>query len=281
VSLILDALNRSRGETGEVPNLDAVHAAANEREAPGRAWLPWLALVIAVLVIAWLLLDRDAASPGQVTAPPEISAPPTPSVPAPPAEAEPRVVSPEPARSVAVVTPREASPPAASEASTPSTVDPDVAALYARQADAAPAISPDIADAGQPVAAANPAASEPAETAVAAPAPPVTQEQAVDIEQMIRQAENELENARLAEHPAPFISALSQQVKDGIPTLLYERHDYSGNPGQSRVVINGQSLARGGTTKGVRVEEILPDSVVLSFRDTQFRLRALNSWVNL
>jgi len=31
----------------------------------------------------------------------------------------------------------------------------------------------------------------------------------------------------------------------------------------------------------MRVEEILSDSVVLDYRGTQFRLRALNSWVNL
>lgn len=75
---------------------------------------------------------------------------------------------------------------------------------------------------------------------------------------------------------------LSQQVKDSIPTIHYQRHDYNGTPGQSTVVLNGKTLRAGGSpAPGLRVEEILTDSVVLSYQGTQFRLRALNSWVNL
>jgi hypothetical protein len=48
------------------------------------------------------------------------------------------------------------------------------------------------------------------------------------------------------------------------------------------VVLNGKELKVGGSpASGVKVEEILPDSVVLNYRGTEFRLRALNSWVNL
>lgn len=108
------------------------------------------------------------------------------------------------------------------------------------------------------------------------------EEQPIDIEQMVLQAREQMENARLEEHPAPFIAGLSQQTKDAIPTIFYERHDYSGNAAQSSVVLNGKKLKAGGSAAaGVKVEEILPDSVVLSHRGTQFRLRALNSWINL
>mgnify|MGYP001828443341 CR=1 FL=1 len=276
MSLILDALNRSRSETGEVPNLDAVHAAASTEQAPRRAWLLWLALICAILVIAWLLLERDPPAPERVAQPEEYmgkrveaasmeARPAAAGAPAVAAEPEP----PQPAAAVVV-----------SEAP-PSGADPDVAALYAGNSRELPATAPEPAEVTPPVATDAVPLEEPEKPVAAAPTSSGTQEQEVDIEQIIRRAANELEDARLAEHPAPFISSLSQQVKDGIPTLLYERHDYSGNPGQSRVVLNGQSLARGGATKGVRVEEILPDSVVLRFGDTQFRLRALNSWVNL
>jgi hypothetical protein len=48
------------------------------------------------------------------------------------------------------------------------------------------------------------------------------------------------------------------------------------------VVLNGKELRPGGQpASGVKVVEILPDSVVLDYRGTEFRLRALNSWVNL
>ena len=79
----------------------------------------------------------------------------------------------------------------------------------------------------------------------------------------------------------PFLSAQSQQTKDAIPTIMYLRHDYSGNPASASVVLNGKTLRQGGSVNGVRVEEILPDSVVLEYQGTRFRLRALNSWVNL
>lgn len=302
MSLILDALNRSRSESGEVPNLDAVHGAPAADRSPHRAWLPWVALAVAASVIVLLLLDRESPTasgpPGAPAPAPAVAVAPAPAPVAPAVQApqpapgrtedtqpvpvpepipEPEPVPepiPEPIPSAAPLaaapdeapgTPRTPVPevPASAEA------DPAVAALYARPGAAAGEAAADPVSAGETAPEAVPAL------------PPATREQAIDIEQMIRQAENELEDARLAEHPAPFIAGLSQQVKDGIPTLLYERHDYSGKPGQSRVVLNGQSLARGGTTRGVRVEEILPDSVVLRYGETQFRLRALNSWVNL
>ena len=47
-------------------------------------------------------------------------------------------------------------------------------------------------------------------------------------------------------------------------------------------MLNSKSVKVGGNVApGVEVDEILPDSVVLDYRGTQFRLRALNSWINL
>ena len=148
-------------------------------------------------------------------------------------------------------------PPPAEKAPAKSAPDAQVAALYANK-------------------------TAPAEEAPATVAKETVAEQPVDIEAMMNQARDELENAQLEEHPAPFLSSLSQQSKDRIPTIFYERHDYSGRPGQSTVVLGGRTLKRGGrTSSGVQVDEILPDSVVLTYQGTQFRLRALNSWVNL
>ena len=80
----------------------------------------------------------------------------------------------------------------------------------------------------------------------------------------------------------PFLTELSQRTKDEIPTIYYQRHDYSGDSSRSSVVLNGETVRVGGSpAPGVRVDEILPDSVVLDYRGTQFRLRALNSWINL
>jgi len=112
--------------------------------------------------------------------------------------------------------------------------------------------------------------------------PAIREEQRVDIEALLLRARHEAENAALADHPAPFLMELSQQTRDQIPTILYQRHDYAGSTDRSSVVMNGEVLRAGGSpAAGLRIDEILPDSTVLSYRDNRFRLRALNSWVNL
>jgi general secretion pathway protein B len=289
LSLILDALNRSRTEQGEVPDLGTIHGdAVTPPGAGNRPWPLVLALLVAVGIIAWLALDRfsetaepeagksvqaqPAVEPGPAAVP--ASAPePAPAVkPAPSAPLAQAAVKQTPAT---VLPGPEPGPNLAEPAAVDSTpagqeiADPAVRALYAGGGEAAPTPKPAARPAPEPAPSAG-ASTEPA-----------SEEQSIDLQKLIQQAEAELKDARLAEHPSPFINSLSQQAKDGIPTIFYERHEYSGTPGQSRVVLNGQSLAKGGETKGVRIEEILPDSVVLNYQGTSFRLRALNSWVNL
>ena len=280
MSLILDALNRSRGEQDPMPTLATRHDYADPRP-PVRMWALLVALVLAVLLIAWLLWER-ATSPAveQALSPPlaaqgsdKVAQPELPA--APPAEVSKAPVAPTPEQKTAAKTVAEPPQPATETAPALSVKSSaDVSALYG----------------AEPVALAPQSVSDEEEPAVQAP--PVTKpvpigeatvdETDLDIEQLMREAEDELENARLAEHPAPFITDLSQQTKDAIPSIFYERHDYSGRPGQSTVVLNGKELKAGGSpASGVKVSEILSDSVVLDYRGTQFRLRALNSWVNL
>ena len=102
----------------------------------------------------------------------------------------------------------------------------------------------------------------------------------LDIAELLRRAQSELGRPVLEPHDAPLLENLFQQQKDGIPTLMYTLHDWVPG-GPSRVVLNGQALQVGQQHGGVRVEEILSDSVVLNWRGIRFRLRALNSWVNL
>jgi hypothetical protein len=150
-----------------------------------------------------------------------------------------------------------------------------VAALYA----AAPA------DAAAPRAA--PRESAPQESTRGEPVRETTAgskttsaEETIDIEEVLARARQEMGEPALAPHPAPLLADLSQQQKDAIPTLMYLRHDYVEN-GVSSVLINGETRRVGDRIGAVQVEEILRDAVVLRHRDTLFRLRALNSWVNL
>ena len=277
MSLILDALNRSRQDTDEVPSLATQHYVDDgASEGKGRQYLPWLALLVALVIIGWLLLDRET---GTVPAPLPQAA-----MPVSPAQQESANVGdssavPAPAPMVKASDPRviESAPVTATQAMAN---DPAVAQLY-QQGQTPQSAVENASRPGQAPAVTQ--AKEPSVETVQEPVAATSQiEQPIDIEKMILKARDELENANLDEHSVPLLSSLSQQTKDSVPTIFYERHDYSDNQAQSSVVLNGKSTKVGGSpTAGLKVEEILPDSVVLSYRGTQFRLRALNSWINL
>ena len=103
---------------------------------------------------------------------------------------------------------------------------------------------------------------------------------AVDFAEILAQAQKELGVQPLVESSEPLLETLSQQTKDQIPSLIYTEHNYSAN-GRSEVVLNGQSLTERQRVGPFTVVEILPDSVILRWRETQFRVRARNSWINM
>ena len=306
MSLILDALNRSEAERrggGEVPGLATEHFSGAEGDKVKlRGYLPWLALAAAVAVIAWLVLDRTRVDAGAVvqSAPVagaiETESSGTPA-PAPAVRQRPEPATPADSQQTTVpqtvVVPTEvvaAAAPADDRTTSPERpADATVAALYQRapgtteSARAAPAqTNESMADVK--AAGAVPADTEQTQTQVTAGRSGSRQRvsEPLDIEAALASARQEMENARLVDHPAPFIQDLSQQRKNAIPTLMYSIHNYSGKAGQSSVMLNGKSLRAGANVgKGVKLEEILPESIVLSHQGEQFRLRALNSWVNL
>lgn len=315
MSLILDALNRSRDDVDAVPNL-ATHHPVEPLPSGRRHYLPWAVLAVALVLIVWLVVER-------------ITAPPTPAedIGAPVAELTQNIGSAAASVTTELKT-RAASrekelQPTVSETTpktTPKTT-PTVAtvagSVEASEEEAVTPTPPGATDnaAGAMVASAVEASQ--AEAVIATPTPPgttdnaavarlyqnrdvsedseleassvvadspgaVRDEQPIDIEEVLQMAQEEAGNATLDEHPVPVLSSLSQRTKDDIPTLYYQRHDYSGDPSVSSVVLNGKTVRVGGSPlSGMKVDEILPDSVVLSYRGTQFRLRALNSWINL
>ena len=102
----------------------------------------------------------------------------------------------------------------------------------------------------------------------------------IDLARAMEAVARELGESVLEPHPAMLLENLSQQQKDRIPTIVYSDHDYSSN-GESRVTLNGQQLRVGQRVATIRVVDILVDSVVLKVEGIEFRLRALNTWVNL
>ena len=102
----------------------------------------------------------------------------------------------------------------------------------------------------------------------------------LDIAAVVKRVQAELGKPALVSHATPLLENLSQQTKNAIPSVMYTVHDWQ-PAGRSRVTLNGSALSEGQQLNGFKVDEILTDSVILSYRGTKFRLRALNSWVNL
>ena len=102
----------------------------------------------------------------------------------------------------------------------------------------------------------------------------------IDLVAAIERAAREVGEPSLVSHPTVLLENLSQQQKDQIPTIVYTEHIYA-EGAAPLVELNGQRLRPGQRTGAVTVEDILVDSVILRVNGVSFRLRALNTWVNL
>ena len=302
MSLILDALSRSQRERdGDalVPGIDTQHY--HTPATDGRKWrdaFPWVALGLAVMVITFLLVRQEGASQSveqisssaithhEPTAAAEASiAADETGVSAVTAD-EPQAAEQEPVLSATPTSNQRSSshlqsPPASVTTAAAGPDNEAVAALYETPS----SVRKEVAEITGIQTAKQ---ATPAKDRSLASAPVSDAEQAretaepVEIEALLARAQQEVAQNRLSEHSAPFLEQLSQQKKDQVPTLMYSRHDYSSQASQSRVLINGKTAKVGDTVaSGVKLEEILPDSSVFSYRGEPFRLVALNSWVNL
>lgn len=78
----------------------------------------------------------------------------------------------------------------------------------------------------------------------------------------------------------PLLSQQSLSFQRLIPSIEYSIHAYAEQGGF--VVLNGEKYRTGGRLSSqLRVIAILKDSIVLDFNGKQFRLIALNSWINI
>lgn len=102
----------------------------------------------------------------------------------------------------------------------------------------------------------------------------------IDLAAAIEKAAREVGEPTLVPHPAVLLENLSQQQKDQVPTIVYTAHDFAAG-GQSSVTLNQRQLRAGQRVGSIEVIEILSDSVILKINGVMFRLRALNTWVNL
>ena len=292
MSLILDALRRSEG--GETTSVSIASAEPEALGQPrrGRAVLIVLCCLLLGVSAGWLIrgageraqAPTEIAVAGQATPVPEGDSKPSILASA-NTISEPTQIAGE-RRAIA----SDAIPLAAPEADSgvlatavavdPVTEDeaqqPSVAALNSQmwadadadlQADAATEAreSAEVATTSKPDVGAEPSPSI---------APPI------DLAAAIEKAAREVGEPSLVPHPAVLLENLSQQQKDQVPTIVYTAHDFA-TEDRSSVTLNQRRLREGERVGSIEVIEILPDSVILKINGVVFRLRALNTWVNL
>ena len=260
MSLILDALNRAdqeRSQDNSAPNLHSGHSSTTQPEQPIRRWLIEGAVILlaAAAVIVSLFFNNTVSTEHDGTA---TTLPPAPAPVTAPADTEP-AVAPGPdaptTATTAVITPATAKKPASAKTEQTGTAAAETSAaraaidsLYQQQAEPS-------ADNVQ-----TPAIEQPI---VAAPEPrPVDNSQAI-LQQI------------------PLLAQMPTRFQNAIPSIDYSVHVYSDRENAGFVNLNGSIRKIGSKiTPELIVIAILKDSVVLDYNGTQFRLLALNSWVN-
>lgn len=313
MSMILDAIKRSKeapAGSGSIPSLDTEHYAAPDSQVWQKGWVKFLALLLGVVLVVGSTVfflaetnespavssESDAtlktAAEGQIagtsTTPPREDRGKT-GVSQLPAIVEGVPVSSGQTKSVmAGGQSANKTRPIVIETDLPSTAvnrpsPQELSSLYAAMNEEA-AVSRE-SGAGVEVGAKTPVTTLGAEAnATSAKASEKSEETeetaAVDFADILAEAQRELGVQPLVDSAEPLLETLSQQTKDLIPSVIYSEHNYSPK-GRSEVVLNGQSLTERQRVGPFTVVEILPDSVILRWRETQFRVRARNSWINM
>lgn len=310
MSMILDAMKRSKeGEarTSNVPTVDTVHYAP-EPEPRFSRWqaagmvASVVVLIAVVLTVMWPSdpeSDATASSESRSLASPIIPSSDTAMAPAsvskgtdqraerPAAKQVEATESITPAVApVLVAPPRQRERPGVATSAPPSAEATTQAAKPAAGSDELRAIYQALTEEASQTAVSNKstALSNGGESAVDNNVSPVSQEldeaPPIDFADILAAAQEELGVRPLVESSEPLLETLSQQIKDDIPSLIYSEHRYE-PAGNSSVTLNGKAVKERQRVGAFTVIEILPDSVVLRWRETQFRVRARNSWVNM
>lgn len=282
MSLILDALGRSQKD--QAGPLDVLHSEPQNTVRAIAVPLPWLLFIAAVVIGGFLWLGNRQTIQESVT--PVVSHD-TP-VPAPVQRAESVEAMAKPitkplTKPIQPLEPDSTTEKAlVSDKAKPRAPSAAVAALYKRSSRDAEQVASATGRADVENNATRSTQQAKVKTAPASKAAS-NKEAPLDVDALLAKAQAELKQRGAQAHSAPWLSELSQRQRDAIPTLYYARHDYSTAKGQRRVMLNSSVVGEGRSVPGttVQVEEILPDSVVLHYNGVSFRLKALNSWVNL
>ena len=78
----------------------------------------------------------------------------------------------------------------------------------------------------------------------------------------------------------PELHDLPNNILDKVPTLTYSEHNYNANDGS--VKINGAIFhVNEQIANGIVIDKILEDGMILHIDNYPFKMRAMNSWINM
>lgn len=176
--------------------------------------------------------------------------------------------APAPAAVATSAAPVESQRPNATPAPNPAPPQPSVA-----NADPAPKTDENVADLYQQ------STQVPASNAAITIAPP--QPAQATVEQAPVSPENIASPTSITQFKnLPELHALPNNILDKVPTLTYSEHNYNGS--NSSVKINGTiHHVNDQIANGIVIDQILEDGMVLHIDNYSFKMRAMNSWINM
>ena len=249
MSLILDALNRADRERNVQSNetlLREVNSASSPKAYPVKRWIIEALIILSIGVFALYQMRDNGSSAKTSELIPTVVSSPTEGNFTPETEAIPTPIEVEPGQSTSRIIPKHSRGMAQTDSTITHSANPTISALYDK-----------------------PAAERLTEAEI---------EEKV-IHNSKPSKDESVDNTQSILESIPALSQFSPQFRNSIPNLEYTVHVYSEKAGF--VILNGKKYQTGNRLNAdLRVVAILKESVVLDFRGKQFRLLALNSWVN-
>ena len=264
MSLLLDALNKAdqeRKRGGENPNISSNHDVQVNSANAKSGTLLWLLLggvLLALLLTGVYWLGKKTQQPATATSA---------QAAAPAQRNESQIAAPS-------VPEDDNSQPAAEPAI--GSEDENIASLYQHQArDNLPIPSTGAIRTGPN---AETIIDTPASHAIAANTAPAINSAPVTETTIATTATSPMSLRQFAN--LPDIQDLPNSVLQRIPSLKYSEHNYNSNGGS--VVINGiVRHANDQLIDGLVIDRILEDGMILHFENYSFKMRAMNTWVNM
>jgi general secretion pathway protein B len=250
MSLLLDALNKAdqeRKRNEAAPGINSNHEQRDDQDPRNNSILLIVAIIIGLLIllaaIYWLGQRSTATQANTASAP--VSA-----------TSSTAKIAPSPATKKSVVSSETTSLDANTTANETGTADETVANLYQNthvpDSNAAVTISPPGEAPAQP-------ANDPAPVSAPDIASPISITQFANL---------------------PEIHDLPNNILEKIPSLGYSEHNYNANG--ASVKINGEiKHVNDQLPSGIVIDKILEDGMILHIDNYSFKMRAMNSWVNM